>query len=196
MAKPPTAMSIRHPVLGLIIERPSYGYQLAKRLEERCPGLEWGSTGVYSALDTLERLKQVRATGPLRETHGSGRAANRRMYEATDKGRDGFREWLIAPSPPVPVRQPLDLKIQFASPKILPKLIEQTWGQELFCMEQLKTLTGTQQAPVDPKDWSSVAALLQRNAAIKTLQVRVEWLQEARRVMKAFLDHNPAIRSR
>ncbi|MFI4990988.1 MAG: PadR family transcriptional regulator [Solirubrobacterales bacterium] len=185
MAQPMEAMSIRHVVLGLIVERPSYGYQLGQRLDDRLPDWEWRRTGVYSALDTLERRKHIRACGQL-GTHQTGRAASRRMYEATPKGQDFFRDWLLSPSRPAPVRQELDLKIKFSGPEILPTLIEQTWGQELYCMEQLKVLTSSHVLPGQPESWPAAAALLQRNAAIKMLQTRIEWLQEARSVMKLF----------
>jgi len=184
MAGPTEAMSIRHVVLGLVIERPSYGYQLTQRLADRCPGWEWGGTGVYSALDTLERREHVRASGEMGTQ--TGRAVSRRMYEATPKGQDFFRDWLLSPSRPAPVRQELDLKIKFSGPEILPTLIDQTWGQERYCMEQLSELTNTQVLPSHPDTWPAAAALLQRNAAIKMLETRIEWLQEARSVMRVF----------
>jgi DNA-binding PadR family transcriptional regulator len=47
------AMSAKNAVLGLVIERPGYGYDLARRLEERFGSSGFAPTGVYSALDQL-----------------------------------------------------------------------------------------------------------------------------------------------
>lgn len=182
-------MSAKHAVLGLVIERPGYGYQLARRLEERCGAWGWEPSGVYSALDSLEREENVRS---VREkgSRTTGRAAPRAIYEATPQGVDFFREWILESSAPSPVRQELDLKILFSGPEFLPRLIDQTWAQEQRCVDDLKALTSFAQLPVAsrPLAWREAAVVLQRDAEIKLLQVRIEWLQDARKVMKAILD--------
>ena len=61
-------MSAKHAVLGLVIEQPGYGYQLARRLEVRCGAWGWEPSGVYSALDSLSREGNVRSVG--RRAHG------------------------------------------------------------------------------------------------------------------------------
>jgi DNA-binding PadR family transcriptional regulator len=65
--------------LGLVIERPGYGYQLAQRLDERFSSSGFAPSGVYSALDQLSRDELVRSAGEL----GPGparRAAPRTIY--------------------------------------------------------------------------------------------------------------------
>src|ERR1035441_9888450 len=106
-------MSARHAVLGLVIERPGYGYQLGQRLAERCGAWDWESSGVYGALNSLQRDGYVRSSTE-KGTGATGRAAPRAIYEATGAGVDYFRAWIIAFSPPSPVRQELDLKILFS----------------------------------------------------------------------------------
>lgn len=54
-------MSVKIAVLGLVIERPGYGYDLAQRLEERCPAWRWNTTGVYTTLKDLESKGHVRS---------------------------------------------------------------------------------------------------------------------------------------
>jgi hypothetical protein len=92
-------------------------------------------------------------------------------------------------SPPSPVRQELDLKILFAGPEFLPRLIDQTWAQEQMCIDDLRALTRpTRPGPLDgAATWSEAAVVLQRDAEIKMLQMRIELLQEARRVMREIL---------
>ncbi len=56
-------MSAKNAVLGLVIERPGYGYDLARRLEERFGSSGFAPTGVYSALDQLSSEELVRSAG-------------------------------------------------------------------------------------------------------------------------------------
>ena len=184
-------MSAKHAVLGLVIERPGYGYQLAQRLEERFGAWGWQGSGVYGALDQLARDGYVR---PLREK-GSGatrRGAPRVIYESTPEGIDFFDDWISRSSAPSPFRQELDLKILFSGPELVPRLIDQTWAQEQTCIHDLRALTArTRTVAVHPRSsWREVSGVLQRDAEIKLLQVRIEWLQDARRAMKEILDRS------
>jgi DNA-binding PadR family transcriptional regulator len=186
-------MSAKHAVLGLVIERPGYGYDLARRLEERCGSWGWERSGVYGALDQLARDGHVRSE-KAKGSSASCRSAPRAIYESTPAGVDYFREWILRSSSPSPVRQELDLKILFSGPELLPRLIEQTWAQEQVCMDQLRALTGAMpaSAPRGDASWQVLAPILQRDAEIKLLQVRVEWLQNARKVMRAVLKRSDA----
>jgi DNA-binding PadR family transcriptional regulator len=186
-------MSARHAVLGLVIEQPGYGYQLAQRLEERCGAWGWERTGVYSALDQLVREENVRSARD-KGSGATGRAAPRAIYEATPKGRDFFRDWIFEYSGLSPVRQELDLKILFSGAEFLPRLIDQTWSQEQKCIDDLRALTSGVQARGASRGmptWSEAALVLQRDAEIKLLQMRIEWLQNARGVMREILKRSP-----
>jgi DNA-binding PadR family transcriptional regulator len=182
-------MSAKHAVLGLVIERPGYGYDLARRLEDRCGSWGWERSGVYSALDQLARDGHV-CSEKAKGANASGRSAPRAIYESTPAGVDYFRAWIMRSTSPSPVRQELDLKILFSGPELLPRLIEQTWAQEQMCMDHLRALSSAMPAspPRRGANWRELAPILQRDAEIKLLQVRVEWLQNARRVMKAVLE--------
>ncbi len=109
-------MSAKHAVLGLVIERPGYGYQLKQRLEERCGAWGWEPSGVYNALNQLTTDRHVRAVG--RKGSGeTGRGAPRLIYESTPKGMRFFNDWISRSSAPSPFRQELDLKILFSGPR-------------------------------------------------------------------------------
>lgn len=92
-------------VLGLLIERPSYGYELYQRLERRYGSvLSPQISQIYAALTALERSKLIeplphdgaRAGGDGR--NGSGRGAAQRQpkvhYRATPAGARAFRRWV------------------------------------------------------------------------------------------------------
>ncbi|HXC45176.1 MAG TPA: PadR family transcriptional regulator [Solirubrobacteraceae bacterium] len=177
-------MSAKNAVLGLVIERPGYGYDLARRLQERFGSSGFAPTGVYSALDQLTSEELVRSGGAQVEP-ANERAAPRTIYEATSKGVDRFEEWMLQTSSLAPVRDELYMKIALSKPHNLARLIELTQTQEQDCLARLQRLrqpAGIRQQS-RPKAWADVAVLLVRDAEIKQLQARVEWLQRARTIM-------------
>lgn len=181
-------MSAKHAVLGLVIERPGYGYQLAQRLDERFGSSGFAPSGVYSALDQLSRDELVRSAGEL----GPGparRAAPRTIYEATEEGIDHFESWMLDPSPMPPLRDELHMKIALCRPRNVPRLIEMIEGQELVCLGRLRDLrAGTPEATESSRDWSRLMSLLATEAEIAFWHARIEWLQSARELLEQLRD--------
>jgi len=183
-------MSAKHAVLGLVIERPGYGYQLAQRLDERFGSSGFAPSGVYSALDQLSRDDLVRSAGEM----GAGparRAAPRTIYEATEEGIDHFEAWMLDPSPAPPLRDELHMKIALCRPRNLPRLIEMVSGQELVCLgrlQDLKRLTGETSA--SSRDWSALMRMLATEAEVAFWNSRIEWLQSARELLEQLRDEH------
>ncbi|HWJ51375.1 MAG TPA: helix-turn-helix transcriptional regulator [Solirubrobacteraceae bacterium] len=180
-------MSAKHAILGLVIERPGYGYQLAQRLEERFGSSAFAPSGVYSALDQLTRDELVRAAGEMRGGRGVSRAAPRTIYEATDEGVEHFEGWMLGSSPTPPLRDELHMKIALCRPSDLPRLIELVYGQELACMGRLQDLKLTTEAESkgDVQEWSRLMRILSRDAEIALWKARIEWLQSARELLES-----------
>ncbi|MFZ2112611.1 MAG: hypothetical protein WAU77_02630, partial [Solirubrobacteraceae bacterium] len=112
------------------------------------------------------------------------RAAPRTIYEATPKGIDHFEQWMLGGSSLAPVRDELYMKIALSRPHNLPRLIKLAQTQEQDCLARLQQLREPPGRPQGrPKAWSEVAVLLVRDAEIKQLQARIEWLQKARTIM-------------
>lgn len=73
---------VRLALLSLLDDGPAHGYELMKRLEERCGGLYSASAGtVYPVLQQLEDEDLVRS----RQEDG------KKVYELTDAGREELR---------------------------------------------------------------------------------------------------------
>jgi DNA-binding PadR family transcriptional regulator len=177
-------MSAKYAVLGLVIERPGYGYQLAQRLEERFGASEFAPSGVYSALDQLSRDAFIRSAGEMGGST-SRRAAPRTIYEATDEGVDHFAAWMLEASPTPPLRDELHMKIALCRPSDLPRLIEIVRGQELACMGRLRDLKQrADEDPPSPQEWSSLMRTLSRDAEVAVWNARIEWLQSARELLE------------
>ena len=89
-------------VLGLVIERPSYGYELFQRLERRYGGvLEPPISQIYAALNALERAELIeplpdeeRALEPDEGLRPPARRQPKVHYRATASGARAFREWV------------------------------------------------------------------------------------------------------
>lgn len=79
-------------LLGLVIERPSYAYELARRFERTYDGaLSLSSVShVYTALATLRERGLVQETSDARASQRS-----RRRYEPTAAGLAEHAEWLV-----------------------------------------------------------------------------------------------------
>jgi DNA-binding PadR family transcriptional regulator len=174
-------MSAKHAVLGLVIERPDYGYQLAQRLEQRFGASGFAPSGVYSALDQLMRDELVRSAGEL----GAGpakRAAPRTIYQATPDGVAHFEAWIFTSSPAPPLRDDLQMKIALCRPSDVPRLIDMVYGQELACVGRLRDL---QRLSVEGRhgaasEWSLLMRGLADDAEVAFWNARIGWLQSAR----------------
>jgi DNA-binding PadR family transcriptional regulator len=183
-------MSAKYAVLGLVIERPGYGYQLAQRLEERFGCSEFAPSGVYSALDQLSRDSFIRSAGQM----GGGpnrRAAPRTIYEATEEGVDHFEAWMLEASPAPPLRDELHMKIALCRPVDLPRLIDMVHGQELACVGRLSDLKQrAEEDAADPQEWSSLMRTLARDAEVAVWNARIEWLQSARELLEQLCEES------
>jgi DNA-binding PadR family transcriptional regulator len=184
------AVSAKMAVLGLVIEQPGYGYSLIQRLEDRCGAWGWEGSGVYGALNLLERDGHVRAD--REKGRVSGRAVPRVIYDATPKGVGYFDEWLSKWSPGGRVREELELKLVFFGPESAPSLIEQCRIEERECLGQLHELRRqpASRSGRGSREWREAAAVLTRNGELKYLQARVEWLQDARKTMEELLSRS------
>jgi DNA-binding PadR family transcriptional regulator len=185
-------MSAKHAVLGLVIERPGYGYDLARRLRERFGSSGFAPTGVYSALDQLSAEGLVRAAGARPGGGASERAAPRTVYEATPQGQRQFDRWMAASAPPAHVRDELNMKLSLSRARDLPSLVEQARAQEAQCLQRLEAIRrgdAGERRPAQGAElaWPRVAALLVRDAEVRQLQTRIEWLQRARAIMTRLL---------
>src|SRR5258705_9333823 len=83
-----------------------------------------------------------------------------------------------------PVRDEVYMKIALSKPHNLARLIELARVQEEDCLARLQELKRpASRSRGGPRAWSEVAVLLVRDAEVKQLQARVEWLQKARTIM-------------
>lgn len=84
-------------LLGLVIQRPSYGYELVQRFERIYDdALELSSVSqIYTALDTLERRGLIEEIAPGGEL-GLPTRQPKPHYRATEEGVRSYQQWLMA----------------------------------------------------------------------------------------------------
>ncbi len=171
-------------VLALVIERPSHGYELYQRYEQRFSGLSpRGKPSVYSVLNRLEDGGMIEpivieSSGRPRRQHDS-----RRSYRATRTGARAFRGWVAERMRSDPDR--LEMLARIASICFLGAnaMLEVIDRYESDCVQEMKALP----AP-DPEDEDSGVAELVESLVVdqrrREVRARIDWAVHARRVLQ------------
>jgi DNA-binding PadR family transcriptional regulator len=84
-------------LLGLVIERPSYGYELIARFERVYGDILSisGRSQIYTALDTLEERSLICGTRLASPVSSGTKRQPKRHYGATDLGMESYRARLV-----------------------------------------------------------------------------------------------------
>ena len=178
----PMQSAVHWALLGLVIERPSYGYELAHRFEHAYAGMLQlsGISYVYTALDTLQ------CRGMIEEIPGTraGRQPKPR-YRATSDGVRSYQERLIAQMREDFRRSRLfarQLAVFAQEPEMALDVIER-YGQA--CLLEagetpIPTPTGSCADVV-----SGLASRLVSEERRLTMEAKLPWIDYARREFKA-----------
>ena len=87
-------VSLKHTILGILVDRPRHGYDLKRALSPALPRQRLMNDGIlYPLLARMEKEGLVRS----RVEPGDGRP-DRRVFELTEGGRQVFFDWLRGPA--------------------------------------------------------------------------------------------------
>lgn len=184
-------MLLKFAVLGLLLERRGYGYDLDQRLAARLgPAWQLSRTAVYGALDQLEHAGLIRgtlrpATGqdPLLNDGRVARRAGRVIYEPTPEGEAEFNRWIAEARHRLePVRSGVALKVAVARPGDVPALLDVVRHEEWLVRRALDEVSREPQP--SPGGWPSRAAELVRAGARARLRGELEWLASVREALE------------
>lgn len=188
-------MSVKLAVLGLIVERRGYGYDLLRRFEDRFGVWNVNQSTVYDAIDKLYREGRIVAldgSGSPAERTGPARSP-KVVYEATPTGRDDFLTWLTAPIGRVdPMRAEILLKIALATQEHALALLQVIDAQIDRCTDALAQLLAGYRLDGDGArevSWSVAAVYYVNDAAITRLKGDLEWLRRVRAGVEALRVH-------
>jgi DNA-binding PadR family transcriptional regulator len=185
-------MSARHALLGLLLDRPGYPYELGERLQRRLgPAWRVNSGQLYQDIEWL------RNKGLIERVDDRSSRAGRHVYAITDEGIDVFEEWLNdVGDGPRPIRRPLLAKVTLAGPARIRRTLEQIDAYQRDRAELLADLlrqeaaVATDETPVRA---DHVLLRLNLSADIYALQGELRWARRARDVIVSLLEHDQVL---
>jgi DNA-binding PadR family transcriptional regulator len=192
-------MSARHVLLGLLLDRPAYPYQMADRLEQRLgPTWQVDSGQLYKTVKGLERGGLIERVDDAAENPRTDNRAERHVFSITQRGIEEFERWFDQTRDPVRLpRRPLLAKITFAGPDRLARTTSKLEDYERDCAERLSETTCMRDAlPNTEDDLLRADHLLLRlnlTTDIYSLEVELRWAKEARALLTWLSEQDRAL---
>lgn len=192
-------------VLALVIEQPSYGYELGQRFERRFAGvLEPQVSQIYAALSSLERAQLVEPLSPREraavapavaevQLRPAARQHARVHYRATEEGERAFRTWfadqLRADPPHGELLQRLATTAGSGLDQVdvMSELID---NYERACVEEASRLPLRTRDSTETTTPEELIERLVLGARRALLDARHEWIAYARREVQAYAEEN------
>ena len=178
-------ISTKHAVLGLMIDRPSYGYNLQQQIGERLGFLGLAESTVYKTIERLEVDGWVEEVGEKR-TGRTRRGAPRVLYRATPAGVSSFKAWMAMASDRAVLRDELQTKLALSDPEDLPRLLQMAEAQSRECLEELVVLARPSLSELATADveWGVAARFMVDDFKARWLESLVDWLDGICEVME------------
>jgi DNA-binding PadR family transcriptional regulator len=175
---------LRGALLGLLLERPGHGGDLANRLASRL-GETWrvDTNDVYRLLEQLENtgLAMARET-PKRGNHGRTHL----VYHPTDAAPQALTLWMETLLPREPVRLGLQAKLSVARPVDAPRLLIALRAYERECLVLAHLV---HPSDGEARSWAALCMDCTRDAVYAQLQTEIDWAARTRRRINEFADH-------
>jgi DNA-binding PadR family transcriptional regulator len=177
----PLQSAVQWALLGLVIERPSYGYELATRFE-RAYGEALRLSSVSYAYTALQALEQ---RGLVEEVAGTGGGRQPKpTYRATEEGVAAFKEQLVAEVSEDRRRSRISarkLTVFAREPEVALALIDKI--REACLKEAVRSSRPALELELDPA--SCLAARLAAEEGRLAVDAKLAWLDVAERELKA-----------
>lgn len=178
-------MSVQNVVLGQLLRRRGYGYELAARLRGFADAFELSDAAIYAALRSLEGKGLIAEVG-RDELRSAGRQSSLRViFEATPEGRAHFQRWMASTPRKMPLREELHMQLMVAEDDDVEALLDGLREIEEACQETLaRVIAQAAEPPRSPHARiSSFGAPLVQDGLTSHLQATIEWAQRSRRAL-------------
>ncbi|MCL2769867.1 MAG: PadR family transcriptional regulator [Solirubrobacterales bacterium] len=173
------------PLLGLVIEQPSYGYELVQRFKR-----VYGETlalnipkNVYRLLDTLQVHELIEQTPPSADEPPARNRLPKPHYRATEHGVGAYAEWLLAQMEEARQRQRLFTR-QLA-------MLEPHAALELMDRFEEECLIEADESTPAQTEQEVVAERLAGRDEELSLGARLSWIKYAREELVELLSEQP-----
>ena len=185
----PLKSAVHWALLGLVIERPSYGYELGQRFER-----EYGeSLRISSVSYVYEALKVLRRHGLIEEFAGSGGGAQPKpRYRATEEGVAAYQEHLISEVIEDRRRSRVSarkLAVLERQPELALELIARL--RETCLQEAMRSSPPTSRSGATLNAAPSLGARLAVEDGRLASDAKLAWLDYAARELKALIASRP-----
>lgn len=173
-------------VLGLTIERPSYGYEILQRFERNYGELLRLSSPsqIYTALDSLVDRELIEAT--IEPPTGAASRQPRLNYRATEEGVRRYQEHLIGQADEGRRRAGLFAReLAALAPEAALAVLDH---YEQSCLTQATAARPAQSGPAAPEASASLADRLAAEEERLAMEAKLPWIEYARRELRAVVD--------
>jgi DNA-binding PadR family transcriptional regulator len=187
-------MSAKHALLGLLLDRPAYPYQMADLMEQRLgPSWRVNSGTLYNTVKALEEDGLIERVENVPTVRG-----DRHVYSITDGGVKEFERWFEQTPDTVRLsRRPLLAKLTFAGPHRLVQTMSKVDEYERQCAERLSAIAGMRGALLgtDEELLRADHLLLRLNLSsdIFALEGELRWAQDARELLTWLAEEERAV---
>lgn len=161
---------LRGALLGLVLERPGHGGDLANRLTMRFEG-SW-QTDAHDVYRLLEGLEAEGLVCAREERRRNKRLGSRVVYHATGQTSLALSRWIETLFPRDPLRVGLHAKLAVAREQDLPglRLALKQYQRECLMLAQAVCPSDGQ-----PRSWSALFMDCTRDGITRMLQTEIEW---------------------
>ena len=181
-------LSVRHGLLTLLAEGPSYGYALRSRLEARTGGTWPLNIGqVYTTLARLQRDGLVEPAGEDEDGHAT--------YRITVGGQQSVEAWFTSPvARSAPARDELAIKLALAVGSPLADVRDVVQVQRTATMRALQEYTRLKaRASGDAGSTDDLAWLLVLDSLVFQAEAEIRWLDHCEtRLARSAIARRPA----
>jgi len=174
-------------LLGLLIERPSHGYELAQRFDDVYGDALALSdrTNVYRVLRALHADGLIQEARPRRSDKPARNRLPKPNYRATAKGVRAYQQWLVSQMEEQRARQRLfALQLSMLEPGTALSVIER---YEHECLQDAGEAAEAEQIAPSTQGAAGVARRLADADQRLALEVRLTWIAYARSELQALI---------
>jgi DNA-binding PadR family transcriptional regulator len=182
-------------VLGLVIEKPSHGYEIGQRFERRFGDfLSVGRSSIYAALGSLMDAELVEKLAPYANTGVRRGAKAGASYRATALGARAYRSWLADRVRNDPQRVAMLGRMALAAVHSVEAAMDFIARYEQECVREAQELARPDtEVQSDADGLSAVLERLLVEERRRIIDAQLAWITYARAELRAARPRSPGV---